>query len=71
MEMVDAFWGAGGFSAGAMAAGCRVIAGIDCNPVRQAQCSTAGVQTPHYCVAGGGGGATTVWRLTKSHEASM
>ena len=30
--MVDAFCGAGGFSAGAMAAGCRVAMGIDSDP---------------------------------------
>jgi len=28
----DAFCGAGGFSAGAMAAGCRITTGIDCDP---------------------------------------
>ena len=33
MEVVDAFCGAGGFSAGAMAAGCRVTMGIDSDPV--------------------------------------
>ena len=33
MEVVDAFCGAGGFSAGAMAAGCRVSMGIDSDPV--------------------------------------
>ena len=32
MEVVDAFCGAGGFSAGAMAAGCRVAMGIDSDP---------------------------------------
>ena len=33
MEVVDAFCGAGGFSAGAMAAGCSVSMGIDSDPV--------------------------------------
>ena len=33
MEVVDAFCGAGGFSAGAMVAGCRVTMGIDSDPV--------------------------------------
>ena len=33
MEVVDAFCGAGGFSAGAMAARCRVTMGIDSDPV--------------------------------------
>ena len=33
MEVVDAFCGAGGFSAGAMAAGCSVTMGIDSDPV--------------------------------------
>ena len=32
MEVVDAFCGAGGFSAGAMVAGCRVTVGIDSDP---------------------------------------
>lgn len=32
MEVVDAFCGAGGFSAGAMAAGCRVAVGVDSDP---------------------------------------
>jgi hypothetical protein len=32
MEVVDAFCGAGGFSAGAMVAGCRVTMGIDSDP---------------------------------------
>ena len=52
MEVVDAFCGAGGFSAGAMAAGCRVTMGIDSDPVPlklwaantggQAVCATIG-----------------------------
>ena len=33
MEVVDAFCGLGGFSAGAMAAGCRVVLGVDSDPV--------------------------------------
>ena len=33
MEVLDAFCGAGGFSAGAVAAGCRVSMGVDCDPV--------------------------------------
>lgn len=33
MDVLDAFCGAGGFSAGAVAAGCRVSMGIDCDPV--------------------------------------
>ena len=33
MEVIDAFCGAGGFSAGAMAAGCRVTMGVDSDPV--------------------------------------
>ena len=40
MEVVDAFCGAGGFSAGAMVAGCRVTMGIDSDPVPLKLCGT-------------------------------
>lgn len=32
MEVIDLYAGCGGFSAGALMAGCRVIAGVDCDP---------------------------------------
>ena len=54
MRVVDAFCGAGGWSAGAIAAGCTPVLGVDsdaaplklwatnCNPAGRAVCATIG-----------------------------
>ena len=51
MEVVDAFCGAGGFSAGAMAAGCRVLMGIDSDavPLKLWAANTGG-RAVHACL---------------------
>ena len=51
MQVIDAFCGAGGFSAGAMAAGCRVLMGIDHDavPLKLWAANTGG-RAVHACL---------------------